>query len=67
MTNLPQAIRVQPVPNGIEVIAVGRTERGTKYFMESVVISPMSEDREVNRNNISAAVAQLLRNLPEPV
>ena len=63
MAQIPQAIRIQPVPNGVEVIAMGRTERGTKYFMESIVISPFGEDATADQMIVEAAILQLMRHI----
>lgn len=60
MARMPVAIRQQPVPGGVELIAVGRTERGTRYYMDSIVVLGTGLDKEADKDAIAKAVVTLL-------
>ena len=60
MANIPVSIRRQPVRGGIEIISVGQTPRGTKYFVDSVVIITSHADRKADNEAVGRAVVKLL-------
>lgn len=60
MANNPVQIRRQKVRGGIEIISIGQSPRGTKFFVDSVVIITTGSSKEKDDEAVGRAVVELL-------
>lgn len=60
MANYPVAIMCKPTRGGTEVIAIGRSDRGTRFFKDSIVVLHAGADAEGIKRGVAEAARELL-------
>lgn len=55
-----QGIRRGKVPGGVEVSAMGRSDRGTRYLVGSIVVLRGKLSKDAFRQQLALATQQLL-------
>ena len=53
-------IRRRSVRSGVEIQGISRSDRGTKYISDSVVIETAGKSKEEIENAVAAGVARIL-------